>query len=221
MSAIALPAGQSGEQLPRVAALLAAHYAFGAVDKQSSSSMRPIDASERAALEAVRGGNGDAYSYLVQKYMRKAMSIAWGVVRREQDAEDIVQEAFVRAYQKIDRMRSDESFGPWLFRIVSNLAIDHVRKRKRDAEEKIDEYFASPMRTDATSTETLAHRIDAALETLPEMQKLVARLYLVEEFSHSEIASIAGVSEGTVRSHLHHARRKLQELLADEYEEKR
>lgn len=203
------------EPLGQLASPRSTGYAFAVVNETTPLA---IDENERIALAAVRSGTSDAYGYLVGKYMRKALSIAWGIVRDGSDAEDVVQDAFVRAYERIGSMRSDQSFAPWLFRIVTNLALDHVRRRGRRAEEEVSEHLKSPLQTDAIAGETIARRIDEAIESLPEMQRLVARLYLVEEFTHAEIAEITGLSDGTVRSHLSHARKKLQQSLSDVYE---
>jgi RNA polymerase sigma-70 factor (ECF subfamily) len=178
----------------------------------------PRDRNEEIAIAAVRDGDHGAYDYLVQKYMRKALSISWGIVRDAHDAEDLTQEAFVRAFQKIGSVKSADAFSGWLYRIVANLSLDHLRRKKRRPTETLLESYAATNRSDAISSEALSTRIDTAIETLPEMQRVVARLFLVEEFSHAEIAGMLGLTDGTVRSHLSHARRKLQELLSDVYE---
>lgn len=198
---------------------LLSEYAFMRVQTSGERGGRSVAPEERIALEAIRNGNADAYGTLVHLHMRKAMSIAWGILRNEHDAEDVVQEAFVKAFEKIASMRSDEAFAPWLFRIVSNLALDQLRRQKRRPSEELNEQLPSSSRTDALAVETLASRIDGAILTLPEMQQLVARLHLVEEMSHSEIAEITALGEGTIRSHLFHARKKLQQLLVDVWEE--
>jgi RNA polymerase sigma-70 factor (ECF subfamily) len=175
------------------------------------------DVEERDAIRLVRQGEADAYGYLVEKYSRRALSIAWGIVRDGAEAEEVVQEAFVRGYETIGRFREGERFGPWLFRIVTNLGLDSLRRRRRISE-PLSEAEPAP-RLDgadvATFSNEIARRIDAALLTLPEMQQLVARLHLVEELDHRDVAAITGLTEGTIRSHLSHARRKLQEMLQD------
>jgi RNA polymerase sigma-70 factor (ECF subfamily) len=172
------------------------------------------DPLERRAVQAVRGGDPSAYDYLVQKYLRKTLSIVWGIVRNGHDAEDLAQEAFVKAYQRIDRFREGEPFGPWVYRIATNLALDLMKHRRRVRAEEVDESLPSGDRADQEAESNQAARlIDEAMESLPEQQKLVARLYLVEELSHAEIAATTGLSEGTVRSHLSLARRKLQDKL--------
>jgi RNA polymerase sigma-70 factor (ECF subfamily) len=189
-----------------------------AVNDMGADERDSRDRNEEIAFAAVRGGDRSAYDYLVRKYMRKALSISWGIVRDPHDAEDLTQEAFVRAFQKIGSVKTPEAFAPWLYRIVTNLSLDHLRRRKRHGTEAIPESYAAKDRSDALSGEVLARRIDAAMETLPDMQRVVARLFLVEQFSHAEIAVMVGLNEGTVRSHLSHARRKLQQALSDLYE---
>ncbi|MFA6956823.1 MAG: sigma-70 family RNA polymerase sigma factor [Thermoanaerobaculia bacterium] len=181
-----------------------------------------VDPLERRAVEAVRRGEPGGYDYLVSKYSRRALSIAWGIVRDAADAEDLVQEAFVRAYEKIGRFREGEPFGPWLYRIVTNLALDLVRHRTKFPATPVESHEErGELRAASREWSDTASRIDRAIESLPEMQRVVARLFIVEEFEHAEIAAMTGLAEGTVRSHLSHARKKLQEALKDLREESR
>ena len=178
------------------------------------------DPFEARAIEAVRRGDAGSYDYLVSKYSKRVVSIAWGVVRNAHDAEDLAQEAFVKAFQSIGRFKEGEPFGPWIYRIVTNLALDLVKHRSRFRHESLSEMEPAARRDDAelgAVRSELAARIDRALESLPENQRVVARLYLVEQFDHAEIASMMKLSEGTVRSHLSLARKKLKEQLADLY----
>lgn len=182
--------------------------------------MSDDDPLERRAIVRVQQGDAGAYAYLVSKYLRRVVSVAYGVVRNAHDAEDLAQEAFVKAFEKIGRFRADEPFGPWIFRIATNAALDAVKHRTKFRHETIDESAPAARRDDAAlpaRTNEIAHRIDVALEELPEMQRIVARLHLVEEFDHQEIANMTALSEGTVRSHLSLARKKLREKLADLY----
>src|ERR1044071_2070817 len=180
------------------------------------------DAFEQRAIDAVKRGDASAYDYLVSKYMKRVVSIAWGIVRNAHDAEDLAQEAFVKAYQTIGRFKTGQPFGPWIYRIVTNLALDVVKHRKRFRHEELRDVEPAARRDDAdlaARSGELAERIDAAIQSLPEMQRIAARLYLVEEFSHTEIAEMTNLSEGTVRSHLSLARGKLKERLSDLYGE--
>ena len=191
---------------------------FAAIEPFHKTDSDPVllDADERRAIDAVKNGEPDAYEVIVARYSKRVHSIAWGIVRNSAEAEDLAQEAFVRAYRQIGRFRGDRPFGPWIFRIVTNLAIDIVRRRTRYPEttvdaDAVDLPYASPEWNDLQS------RIDGAIESLPDMQRVVARLYLVEGFSHDEIAEMTSLTTGTIRSHLSHARKKLQNQLRDLY----
>lgn len=178
------------------------------------------DPLERQAIESVKQGDPDAYDYLVTKYSKRVAAVAWSIVRNAHDAEDLAQEAFVKAYENIGRFRAGEPFGPWIYRIVTNVALDVVKHRSRIRQEELADATPAERRDNAdlpARQRELAGRIDRALDSLPEMQRVVTRLHLVEEFSHSEIASMMNLSEGTVRSHLSLARKKLREQLADIY----
>ncbi|HEV7242205.1 MAG TPA: sigma-70 family RNA polymerase sigma factor [Thermoanaerobaculia bacterium] len=179
------------------------------------------DPLEARVIARVQDGDAEAYDTLVSKYLPRVVAIAWGVVRNAHDAEDLAQEAFVRAYQNIGRFRTSDPFGPWIGRIVTNLALDVMKHRRKFRHEELAGTEPAARRDDAdvmAASNDIGARIDAAIEELPEMQRLVARLHLVEEMEHVEIAAITGLSDGTVRSHLSHARAKLREKLADLYD---
>jgi RNA polymerase sigma-70 factor (ECF subfamily) len=184
----------------------------------AESTRREDDPLEQRAVALVKDGNNAAFDYLVQKYMKRVVSIAWGVIRNPHDAEDLAQEAFVKAFENIGRFRSGEPFGPWVYRIVTNLSLDVLKHRNRFRHEEVSPAERAERRDDTdlrASSGEIAARIDVALESLPEMQRIVARLYLVEQFGHAEIAGMTNLSEGTVRSHLSLARKKLKQQLSD------
>jgi RNA polymerase sigma-70 factor (ECF subfamily) len=192
-----------------------------ALSSAPSGHLLPRDAGEKVLIERVQRGDADAYDALVASYVRRVISIAWGIVRNAHDAEDLAQEAFVKAYESIGRFRSSEPFGPWIYRIVTNLALDVMKHRNKFRHEELDERAPAGRRDAAevaAMSNEIAVRIDEAIETLPEMQRIVARLHLVDQFEHSEIAAMMKLSEGTVRSHLSLARGKLKQKLSDLYE---
>jgi RNA polymerase sigma-70 factor (ECF subfamily) len=175
---------------------------------------------EADVIARVQRGDAEAYDALVSQYLRRVVSIAWGIVRNAHDAEDLAQEAFVKAYQNIGRFRTSEPFGPWIYRIVTNLSLDVMKHRTKFRHEEIDDHEPAARRDDAdvpAMSGEIAKRVDEAIESLPDMQRVVARLHLVEQFEHQEIAAMTGLSDGTVRSHLSLARKKLKEKLADLY----
>ena len=178
-------------------------------------------AEEQELIKASQEGDTGAYDALVSHYLRRVISIAWGIVRNAQDAEDLAQEAFVSAYQNIGRFRAGEPFGPWIFRIVTNRALDVMKHRNKFRDVELIGTEPVPRRDEAdlgAASNEIARRIDLALAELPEMQQLVARLHLIEEMEHDQIAAVTGLSGGTVRSHLSLARAKLKQKLADLYE---
>jgi RNA polymerase sigma-70 factor (ECF subfamily) len=180
------------------------------------------DPLEAHAIARVQQGDAGAYDYLVSKYLRRVVSIAWNIVRNRDDAEDLGQEAFVRAFQNIGRFRAGEPFGPWVYRIATNLALDVVKHRTKFRHEEVGDDTRVSRDDDAAlqaETNELTRRIDAALESLPQMQRIVARLHLIEQFEHAEIAAMTSLNEGTIRAHLSLAKKKLRERLADLYDE--
>ncbi len=179
------------------------------------------DPLEARLIARVQGGDAEAYDALVARYLRRVIGIAFSIVRNPHDAEDLAQEAFVKAYQNIGRFRAGASFGPWIGRIVTNLALDLTKHRTKFRHQSIEDTQPAARRDDAelpALQRDTASRIDAALDELPEMQRIVARLHLIEEMEHAEIAEVTGISEGTVRSHLSLARTKLKAKLADLYD---
>ncbi len=189
-----------------------------AAERAQTISATNEDPIEAVTIAAVKAGDAGSYGYLVSKYTKRVVSIAWGIVRNAADAEDLAQEAFVKAYESIARFKTGEPFGPWIYRIVTNLGLDLIKHRKRFRHEEITDAAPAERRDRAdlpAITNELAARIDRAIQSLPEMQRIVARLYLVEQFGHTEIAAMTKLTEGTVRSHLSLARGKLKEKLAD------
>src|SRR5712691_4618937 len=193
---------------------------FAVQSESAGHTLAGNDPLEARAIAAVKDGDNRSYDYLVSKYMKRVVSIAWGIVRNAHDAEDLAQEAFVKAFQTIARFKPGEPFGPWIYRIVTNLALDVLKHRQRFRHEELTDSHPAERATSAdlpAVSNELARRIDAAIESLPEMQRVVARLYLVEYFEHAEIAAMTGLTEGTVRSHLSLARAKLRDRLSDLY----
>src|SRR5436190_16267088 len=168
-----------------------------AVQSKSAGHGVGNDPVEAGAIAAVKGGDNRSYDYLVSKYMKRVVSIAWGIVRNAHDAEDLAQEAFVKAFQTIGRFKTGEPFGPWIYRIVTNLSLDVMKHRTRFRHEEITETEPAARRDRAdlpAFSNELARRIDDAIESLPEMQRVVARLYLVEQFEHAEVPAMTGLS---------------------------
>lgn len=173
-----------------------------------------IPDEERALAEAARAGDHYAFASLVRTHQKRAYLVARAIVTVHEDAEDAVQDGFVRAYQALGRFDSAQAFGPWLNRIVANAALDIARRRKVRTTEELTDSLRSPFRDPAEDAE-LKGRLAEALAVLPERARSVIVLHDIEGFTHVEIGEMLGIPGGTARSDLHHARRKLRELLSD------
>ncbi len=179
-----------------------------------------------ALVDRARKGDRAAFQELFKKYHRRAYAVAIGVVKRPADAMDVVQDAFIKVHKHIANFQGTSSFYTWLYRIVMNLSIDHVRKKRKITE--FDEHVKKddaagdgallPHMPDENPSKTvvrreLSEKIRAALETLPEYHRAVIVLREVEGMSYEEMAQVLEVPKGTIMSRLFHARRKMQEQL--------
>ncbi|HET7250872.1 MAG TPA: RNA polymerase sigma factor [Gemmatimonadales bacterium] len=173
---------------------------------------------EDAALVArARSGDRAAFGVLVDRYAGQARRVARAVLQDPDDADDAAQDAFLAALVKLDQYDSARRFGPWLMRIVANAATDRRRRRTVRSAVSLDEgLVAGGTRPDVMAERAvLLGRLRAALAELPERRRIAVVLFDVEGYSHAEIAQVLGIPEGTVRSEVFHARRKLRALLAD------
>jgi RNA polymerase sigma-70 factor, ECF subfamily len=176
-----------------------------------------IEAARDAFLvERVLGGDAEAYGELVERHMRRAFSIAWRILEHREDAEDVVQDAFVRALEGIGTMDRSRPFRPWFYRIVVNQALNYRRGRSVRATEPLHDEFVATTSSPELDAERagLRGRLRTALDALPERQRTIVQLADLEGLNSSEIAEILDVSAGTVRWHLHQARQTLRDLLA-------
>ena len=189
---------------------IAARVPDAAVAQGSRSS------TDTELVERVRQGESAAFDELVSRHMRRAFSVAFRLLGQREDAEDLVQEAFLTALEKIDTFESGRDFAPWFFRILVNRGLNARKARSRRYTEELPAEVAggeaSPLR-EAERSE-LREQLAAAIGTLPERQQVIVRLFELEGFTSPEIAEILALSDGTVRWHLHQARQALREVLA-------
>ena len=183
-----------------------------------------MDTDDAALVERVRGGDVAAFEPLVEKYRQRVYRLAYNVVRNSEDAWDVAQEAFIKAYQALPGFRGQSAFYTWLFRIVMNVAHDKVRQRgaqgrafgtERVAEEEWERTMPDPGEepdTAAARAEQRA-RITRALDALPEHHRAIIMLSDLEGLSYREIADVLNIPMGTVMSRLHNARKRLRAVL--------
>ena len=201
----------------------------------ASKSEEPEDGSstkgDHDLVQRVQAGDKAAFRALFDKYHRRAFAVAMGVVKNEDDALDAVQEAFVKVHKNIHKFQGSSNFYTWLYRIVMNVSIDHIRKTTRRKSQDFDERALHeesevagdgalvPSVTNANPGKAALRRelggaIQAALDTLPEHHRAVIVLREIEGMSYEEMAVTLEVPKGTIMSRLFHARKKMQEALS-------
>jgi RNA polymerase sigma-70 factor (ECF subfamily) len=172
---------------------------------------------EAFLLARARQGDLAAFEEVVRRYQRRVYGVALRIVRAHDTADDVAQEAFVRAWRALDRFDLGRPFGPWVCRIAANLAVNHVRS-PRAREEGLPEGHAETPSADPNPLGAVldveARRLlDEAVAGLSPEQRAVFVLRAVEEMSYEEIAGTLGVSPGTVMSRLFRARERLAKAL--------
>ena len=171
---------------------------------------------EAELVERVRQGDGRAFDLLVTRYMRRAFSVAFRLLGQKEDAEDLVQDTFVAVLQRIDTFQPGRPFAPWFFRVLVNRGLNARKARALRTADEIPESASSAAPSPEREAERaeLRDHLRVAMAALPERQRLVVELYDLEGFAGSEIAEILEISDGTVRWHLHEARKALRSALA-------
>jgi len=144
------------------------------------------------------------------------LNVSFRIVGNVAEAEDVLQEAFVDAFNKVKDFRQDTTFGLWLKQIVVNRSINVLRKRKLELVELEDGQFeniADEELDDDEETQYQAARVKEAIKELPDGYRVVLSLYLLEGYDHEEISQVLGISENTSRTQFLRAKRKLMEIL--------
>jgi RNA polymerase sigma-70 factor (ECF subfamily) len=177
---------------------------------------------EIIAMRRCRRGSAEAFEVFVNRYMKNAYFIALGLVGNREDAMDLSQEAFIRAYRNIKHLKPDRRFFPWFYQILKNLCISHLRKRRYRQTSSLDgencpEVAAT---TDYFSPEVVAGRNELkdkvwqAIGKLDDKHREVIILRHFQNMSYEQIAEALYCNKGTVTSRLYYARKKLEELLS-------
>ncbi len=178
------------------------------------------EAGEAELLTRSQRGDLEAFAALVRRYQDRAYRLAYQFLMNHDDALDIAQEAFARAYKALPRFRGRSSFYTWLYRIVINLALDLLRDRGSRGKMPIEELESIfqrvapiPDPSQIMEAREFSSQIQKALAKLPLPQRTVVILKDLEGLSYQEIAQSVGCSMGTVMSRLHYGRKRLRELL--------
>jgi RNA polymerase sigma-70 factor (ECF subfamily) len=187
------------------------------------------DANEADLLTAAQRGDRRAFSRLVSLHQRRVFACAVSMLGDGGDADDAVQETFMRAWRAIDRFDGRSQLSTWLYRVCVNVCLNHIRKRKRhEASDITDPRVSEPAADPTQGTTDPRHALEArqtsqrlhdALESLSESLRTTVILVLVHGMPQKEAASVLGCSEGTIAWRIHEARRRLRDLLGEEVAE--
>lgn len=175
---------------------------------------------ERSDSELVllaRSGDGDSFGELVRRYQRVAYAVALSVTGKHQDAEDAAQESFLVALQRLDDCKNPARFAGWFLTIVRNRSRNLIRRESLRGGEQIpaSARAADPAPDRMADISALRSRLKEALSALPELQRDIVLLHDLEGWKHDEISARLGIPSGTVRSHLHFARKALRAKLSE------
>jgi RNA polymerase sigma-70 factor, ECF subfamily len=190
-----------------------------------------VDPQEVECVRSARSGDAEAFGRLVRKYHRRAISVAYRLLGNAEDANDVSQDAFVRAFRSLGQLEDPARFMPWLTRIVCNLSLNYRRSRKRRAATSLDEAGGIDGNIDHTVegarlpqgnggeegllSEEVNGAVSRAIASLPEHQRLALILFSVEGMPQRQVAEVLDCSVELVKWNVFQARKKLKELLAD------
>ena len=183
-------------------------------------------ADDKSLVQAAQKGDMGAFEELVARHRDKIYARAYSMMRNEEEAIDLSQEAWVKAWQRLKQFQGESSFGTWMTRIVINLCLDQLRRHKRQRAESIEAMdeesggverhmpMVAPNPTERLERSELRQRIDHALAQLSYEHRTALVLHEFDDLEYKEIAKRMGCSIGTVMSRLFYARRKMAVLLA-------
>jgi RNA polymerase sigma-70 factor, ECF subfamily len=184
-------------------------------------------------VEQILAGKSEAFDQLIRRYQRQAVAVAFRLLGNTQDALEVSQEAFLKAFRSLDTLQKPEAFGGWLMRIVSNLSLNFRRSRKNRAQLPLDDLLGSsegqqqetaggsewmsgsgdPLKR--LESEELGRKLDEALKQLPEKQRLAIIMFTIEQMPQKEVAEVLHCSVEAVKWHVFQGRKKLKELLKE------
>lgn len=191
---------------------------MGGMQAVSSHEPGPRVTGDDEAIWAdqARAGDADAFEKLYRKHKGRIYALCWRLCGGDAGlAEDLLQEAFVRAWNKLHLFRGDSSFGTWMHRVAANVALSdrRIRLRKLKHETSMDEAIERSAMGASDVTQGLKSDLEQAINQLPERARTVLILYDIEGYRHSEIAEITGMAVGSSKAQLHRARKLVRKAL--------
>ena len=183
-----------------------------------STPAKPPEDSE--LVGATLAGNAQAFATLVERYDRAVYHLAYRTVRDSEEARDVAQEAFFKAFRSLKTFKPGAKFSTWIFAITYHACCDRLARRKRYSNEAFPERADAAPGPEATAIATdEARRLRAAIDRLPEKYRTVITLYHLQGKQYDEIATVLGVPMGTVKTHLFRAKDQLRKLLTEPHTE--
>ena len=170
-------------------------------------------------IDSVKKGNVQAFSFLVEKYQKLVYTLALKLMKKPEEAEEIAQDTFIKAFQKLNSYEGKSKFSTWLYSITYNACISELRKRRIDFkslddrqvsdqdEQRMHDYYRENRKEDQEKY------LNLALEKLPEDDQVLVTLYYYENQSMDEISQITGLTVSNIKVKIHRARKKMYELL--------
>ena len=196
--------------------------------RQAEQHIDLAEAADETLVARVQDGDLPAYDYLVQRYKERLYATVYHMTSNHEDANDLVQDAFIKAYKSIKSFKRESSFYTWIYRIAVNRTINHLKRGKNRQYFSLDDIdtqiqndpdfvellsYITPRREVALAE--LQEKLNVALQKLSEAHRAVVVMHDVQGLTHADIAKTLNCSDGTVRSRLFYARQQLQGLLAD------
>lgn len=167
---------------------------------------------DQQLVEKVIDGDKQAFSQLIKKYQRLVASVVFKLINDQRDREELVQDIFVKIYQKIGEFRFNSKLSTWIATISYREAISVLRKKKKVIEDDFENVNFG-QNTDHFGNQDRSEFIKGVIDTLPHNYAVILTLYHIEGFNYSEIVEIMEMPEGTVKNYLFRARKKLKDLL--------
>lgn len=208
-------------------------------DKLKRGAGKPVERGDEHAIDLqhvddetlvarVQHGDASAYDHLVQRYKERLYATVYHMTSNHEDANDLVQEAFIKAYNSIGGFKRESSFYTWVYRIAVNRTINHLKRRKNRFHFSLDD-VDNHIQNDPDFVELMSHvtprrevglnelqeKLNEALQKLSEAHRAVVVMHDVQGMTHADIAKVMKCSEGTVRSRLFYARQQMQGLLSE------
>src|SRR6185503_9342157 len=189
--------------------------------------------SDEQLVTKVMAGDRRSFDELIKRYQRQAVAVSYRLLGNSQDALEVTQDAFLKAYSSIDTLQKPEAFGGWLMRIVSNLSLNYRRSRRTRSQLPLDDLLGptDPTHTDVAGgsdwmaqsgdplhrleSEEMGRRLQQALAQLPEKQRLAIVMFTIEQMPQKQVAETLQCSVEAVKWHVFQGRKKLKEILKD------